>query len=125
MTEIEQLRATLERFAGVSVIEVDLGGDTELVHPGKRMDVGFGTWYVRFALERSERGWETLALLAAIVNNDMQLSGARFFILPFAFPAKDADNADGERLNFVIEGGKARDIVWLVERLQQGLEQGW
>ena len=119
MTEIELLAAALESFAGVAIIETDDSGDTELVHPGKRMDVGFGTWYVRFSIERSAQGWDTLEELSYIVNNTMQLSGARFFMLPFAFPRRIGQNAPEERLSFVIEGGRRQDMGWLVENLHK------
>ena len=119
MTEIELLAEALASFAGVRIIETDDSGDTELVHPGKRMDVGFGTWYVRFSIERSAQGWDTLAELTWIVNNTMQLGGARFFILPFAFPSQVGHNAQDERLSFVIEGGRRQDIAWLVETLHK------
>jgi len=119
MTEIELLAAALESFPGVTMIETDDSGDTELVHPGKRMDVGFGTWYVRFSIERSAQGWHTLEELSYIINNTMQLSGARFFILPFAFPPHIGQNAQEDRLSFVIEGGRRQDIGWLVENLRK------
>jgi len=117
MTEIELLAAALASFVGVAIAETDDSGDTEQVHPGKRMDVGFGTWYVRFTIERSARGWDTLEELSWIVNNTMQLSGARFFMLPFAFPRRIGQNAQDEHLSFVIEGGRRQDIAWLVETL--------
>ena len=119
MTEIDLLSAALNSFAGVKVVETDDSGDTELVHPGKRMDVGFGTWYVRFSIERTAQGWDTLEELSWIVNNSMQLSGARFFILPFAFPRHVGHNAREERLYFVIEGGRRKDIGWLIDQLQK------
>jgi len=119
MSEIDLLRAALERFPALTVIETDEGGDTELVHPGKRMDVGFGTWYIRFTIERTAQGWDTLEELSYIVNNTMQLSGARFFILPFAFRAQVGHNAGGESLSFVIEGGRTKDIGWLVDYLDK------
>lgn len=119
MTDIERLGATLASFPGVKVIETDPGGDTEQVHPGKRMDIGFGTWYIRISITCNQQGWDTLEELSYIINNTMQLSGARFFILPFAFPKQLGHNAQEERLNFVIEGGRKDDIAWLVEHLQK------
>jgi hypothetical protein len=121
---IEELASALQAFPGVTVVETDPGGDTEPVHPGKRMDTGFGTWYVRFSIARTPEGWDTLERLAWIVNNDLQLRGARFFILPFAFPREVGHNADGECLYFVIEGGRSEDVPWLAEHLRQGLSTG-
>jgi len=91
---IKQIESAIEKFAGVNWTSsgYPVEGETE----SATLDVG----WVKFTIERSELGWNTLEFLAWICN-DLTNGGERVEFVPIAAPPYL--NTPGDSLCFVLE----------------------
>ncbi len=105
---MRRLVAALNPFRGIHTIG-SCGGHE---HPGPAQRPA-GSWYVKFAVARTDDGWFALEFRAGFVNNDYRRAGHRVMLYPTAAPPYL--NTPGQCLCWALEGYESEDPDRLAE----------
>ncbi len=110
---IQRLVDALNAFDGVQT-HGSCGGHPE---PLKGGQWPAGAWYVKFRVDKTERGWRALEFLAWLINNAYQRGEHHVTLYPVAPPPYL--NTPGQVLSFALEGYDGEDPDALAEWMDQ------
>ena len=110
---IQRLVDALNAFDGIRT-HGSCGGHTEPLQGGQWPA---GAWYVKFRVDKTERGWRALEFLTWLINNAYQREEHHVRLYPVAPPPYL--NAPGQVSSFALEGYDGEDPDVLADSKNQ------